>query len=706
MARVALLLLPLVSFASATGRGTRVDSVEYLLSLISSPKPKDVPVDFDCAWRDAAAKFALTLQPWLTAADVQHLVDALAQKTLGCNTSVTDAILSSHVPTFRLAPAARGVDALYVDFTHGADTNSGSQAAPLKTIAAAVAASRVARQTGPVPSIILRGGTHVLSATIALTPADSALSFSAFPGETPTVTGAQQITGLVWTALNRTGPAWGPVLNDTNAVYGTACEAGVPDMGVLPSWQACQASCEGNASCMAWTYHTPACTDCAPFIHHCVWRTDAAFPQRHQVGVISQARTPGLNVWSAPLVLAPGVRMTAMQVNGHRATLARYPNANPERDTFPTGYILGGSWVAPAPAPVWNETYTVDLGAMADPAAGMYIKYTTGVGGNADRYDPPRSFWASADFGPKARWHEMHLRSPQGLDTGTDLPHAPYADTSQLTVHTWRLSHWYSWMFSNITQTNSLLEFGSGGHQGGEGCDEGQDWWVDGVFEELDSPNEYFHDVALGVLYFYPNVTDSDPATGAPPSEIARPDLSIFFSTFGSEETPVRNVTFSGITFVGGRPTFMEPRGVPSGGDWALERQGVLLFEGTEDILVQGCTFTNIDGNAVFLSGRNRRAVIDRNSFALLGQSAIASWGRSDDWDGTGGQQPRHTRISGNLATEVGLIQKQSSFYFQAQSCETEISGNIVYNIPRAGARRPHLHVLGYLSLVNSPLQV
>lgn len=147
----------------------------------------------------------------------------------------------------------------------------------------------------------------------------------------------------------------------------------------------------------------------------------------------------------------------------------------------------------------------------------------------------------------------------------------------------------------------------------------------------------------------------------------------------------MRNVSFSGLTFVGGRPTFMDPHGVPSGGDWAQTRQGVLLFEGTEDVAVQQCTFTRVDGNAVFLSGNNRRAVIDRNSFSYLGESAIALWGRSVDWDGTGGQQPRHTRITGNYATEVGHQQKQSSFLFQAESCESYVAGNIIFNIPRAG---------------------
>jgi hypothetical protein len=112
----------------------------------------------------------------------------------------------------------------------------------------------------------------------------------------------------------------------------------------------------------------------------------------------------------------------------------------------------------------------------------------------------------------------------------------------------------------------------------------------------------------------------------------------------------------------------MEPHGVPSGGDWALERIGAVLLEGTQSATVANCTFTRIDGNAVFISGYNRNATIAQSTFEWLGQSAIAAWGLTDDWDGTGGEQPRFTTIIGNIAYSIGLIQKQSSFYFQVSS--------------------------------------
>ena len=430
---------------------------------------------------------------------------------------------------------------------------------------------------------MLRGGTHVLGATIALTPADSLLSFTAYPGEAPVVTGALPLPPLSWqpyNITNSTPPRWGPLLPDHNAVSGECPSGGVPDKGVMKDWQACQASCQGDASCTAWTFHTVNCTGCAGWINHCCWRTDGEFPVIPQVGVYSQQLTGGAakNVWVAALPALPAgapPTMTALRINGHRATLARFPNANPETDIFPKGYIgAAKGWLPPAPGPVANETYTVDLAALglADPGRGVYINYTVGIGGNADRYTPPRAYWASSDFGPRSpeqptatcnRWEEMHLRSPSGIDTGGALINAPYADTSQMVLRTWRYAHWYSWMFeaAPLAADPAQYAFTAGGHQGGEGCDEGAEYWVQGLLEELDAPNEYFYDGAAGKLYFFPNASAGDANDDGSPRVASAevPALAVLFSAAGSAEFPVQNVSFSGLTLTGGRPTFMDP---------------------------------------------------------------------------------------------------------------------------------------------------
>ena len=48
-------------------------------------------------------------------------------------------------------------------------------------------------------------------------------------------------------------------------------------------------------------------------------------------------------------------------------------------------------------------------------------------------------------------------------------------------------------------------------------------------------------------------------------------------------------------------------------GDWALQRSGAILLEGTERVQLTGNLITRVDGNGIFLSNYNRNATIDSN---------------------------------------------------------------------------------------------
>eukprot|EP01052_Picozoa_sp_SAG31_P023507 SAG31_NODE_1943_length_6856_cov_8.165458_5_plen_255_part_00 len=207
--------------------------------------------------------------------------------------------------------------------------------------------------------------------------------------------------------------------------------------------------------------------------------------------------------------------------------------------------------------------------------------------------------------------------------------------------------------------------------------------------QELDAENEYWYDTASRELHFWYN---SSTPGAAPPTSVVVPALANMIVIKGSKEEPVHNISIRGLQFRDNRPTYMEPRTNPSGGDWALERQGAVLIEGCIGCAVEANKFHHLDTNAVFLSGYNRGAVISGNEFVWLGQNAIASWGYLDGEtestmtnSGMGGLQPRGTLIEGNWVHEIGHIQKQSSFYFQAITAETTIQKNVVFNIPRAG---------------------
>jgi hypothetical protein len=76
-------------------------------------------------------------------------------------------------------------------------------------------------------------------------------------------------------------------------------------------------------------------------------------------------------------------------------------------------------------------------------------------------------------------------------------------------------------------------------------------------------------------------------------------------------------------------------------------------FENTEDCAVESSLLTKLDGNAIILNGwvlnlhthtltrgrYNRDTLIQDNEFVWIGNTAVALWGYTNYWDGTGMDQ-------------------------------------------------------------------
>lgn len=244
------------------------------------------------------------------------------------------------------------------------------------------------------------------------------------------------------------------------------------------------------------------------------------------------------------------------------------------------------------------------------------------------------------------------------------------------------------------------FSFGKGGNQGARGSNSGGDFFVENVMEELDFPSEFFYDKSSSQLYFYYN------GTGAPPASttFVVPQKRILLNMTGTQWDPVTNVKTTGITYTGARYTYMDPHAVPSAGDWALDRTGAVFLQGTEGAIFDGCTFDRLDTNAVMISGYNRNTTVTNSEFSYIGGNAVAAWGYTNETkydrgrpgieltnypkagvDGTDGEHPRYTTVVSNVAREVGLYEKQSSFFVQAKTAESVILGNVFFNGPRAG---------------------
>lgn len=653
--------------------------------------------DFDCPMRDLALEYAAYIQPFRPAEAFQQLTDALngsPEKVPNCTVTSLESNRFQSNTRFQYSPLPAGGNTFYADPIYGNDRNPGTESQPFKTIDAALNATR--QTDAGKNTIVLRNGTFYQASTVTLGIQDSGLTIQAYPNETVWISGAAPLTQVTWTPRNvSTGPVW-TVAQSTNYVFGDVPSPYVLFNGTYDSWGGCQAACEANFSaggpCTIWTWHD---TTVEPeYQLHCYFRIDGRLVPTVDPGHVSGNLGPGMNVWQASLAGTSFTSVLGLRWNARRMIRARFPNSDPETDGF-GAFFYANSWTAQTtprapdvqidlPTPVRNTSKS------------MFQTFTAGVGGTCDRFQPAAGYWCSnaVQGGGSVIYY-----APSAMQVNQSiLPHTPYANPIGAVVQTWRPGFWCSWMMevSSATfnpidgSTNFSLPWGA--FQGSRGADAGEGTYVENVMEELDAPAEWFFNTTTQMLYLWHNAS-----AGTPPpldGSIVLTQIKHLFNVTGTQDAPVTDITFSGLGFRDTSYTYLDPHGIPSGGDWALERSAVLFFEGTERVNVSGSVFERVDGNAIVLSAYNRNATIAYNEFYYIGSTAIAQWGNTDGGDprlpagygqdGTSGDQPRGTRIMYNLCHELGIWEKQSSFYTQFKSGRNHLEGNIVYNGPRA----------------------
>jgi len=558
----------------------------------------------------------------------------------------------------------------------------------------------------------------------------------------------------------RTSDNW-KVYQDENNVFGRAHpnsdDGSVKFLGVFKNnvsecMSAMNASKEGPFNSITW--HDPDFKS-SEYAGHCYGDTSTVWQPRDEpkvwsvrgpaaVGPTPPPPPPPPNIWALDLSEFPAGSAAAslstilgIRLNGGRAIRAKYPNGNPELSgpdaidvlTYNAGWITDETeWVLPADK--WADTKddvanaddwpgvnwpTSEEGGRGQEGEGDWGDFHIGHGGFCDDINPPAGYWCSRNpprgncYNPTERSSrgctQTHM-SPDGF-TYTDslLPHAAnYSNPKGAVVQAWRCIRWFTnlCLVDSIDKENQTIRFDPnvGCNQGGEGCVRFQDWWIENVMEELDSPEEWFFNETTKTLYFFFNNTQ--PSGN---EQFVATKTKVLFNVSGSQDAPIADFTIRGLeirdtayTYLGTDPA--DVHGMPSGGDWALQRSGAILLEGTERAVIDENLITRIDGNAVFISNYNRNTTVSHNEMSWIGDTAIASWGststclnancsRSLPWgvgpDARGGNQPRGNHIVGNLVREIGIWQKQSSMYFQATSMHSHVERNVHFNNPRAG---------------------
>jgi hypothetical protein len=365
-----------------------------------------------------------------------------------------------------------------------------------------------------------------------------------------------------------------------------------------------------------------------------------------------------------------------LYIDNRRAIVAKYPNGDPATQGL---YVINPGFSYDSESwepPIFNAS--VDI-RMSEPYrnATVFPYFELGVGGGASVFNPPNNFWSTKS--PPAG---DNYGVPRGFTVKKGaLPHiANWSKPTTGFVHAFHSGYWGSWVFqiASVNSTQNRIMFGRGGFQEARGSRSGGAFYVANIFEELDSPNEWFLDKDTRTLYFMPNETM--------PKVFVASQIPCLISISGSDhENSVNNVSVKGLILTETSRTYMRDYMVPGGGDWSVHRGGTMYLTNTRNITVTRNLFTQLGSNGLALIDYNDATTITLNEYVWLADSAIILVGSTNGIDGFSMvTQPANTLIQSNLIHETGIYIKQSSPVLIAVSRSVSVVGNLMFNMPRA----------------------
>jgi hypothetical protein len=365
-----------------------------------------------------------------------------------------------------------------------------------------------------------------------------------------------------------------------------------------------------------------------------------------------------------------------LYIDDVRAIVAKYPNGDPSTQGLyakDPGFSFGAqSWVPPVDIP------SVDIHIASPVRNGTsYSNFRLGIGGGASVFNPPASHWSAV-----AQPGVGHYVVPKGLTVNNGaLPHiSNWSKPTTGIVHSFHGAYWATWAFeiASVSAAQNTIMFGRGGFQEGQGYTTGGAFYVSNIFEELDSPNEWFVDKDTRTLYFMPN--------GTMPNVFVASQIPCLISMSGSSiQNTVQNVLVQGLILTHTSHTYLRDYTVPSGGDWSVHRGGTIYLRNTRYITITNNLFTQLGSNGVAVIDYNDATSITLNEFVWLADSGIVLVGSTKGIDGFSvASQPANALIQSNLIHETGIYGKQTSPLFISISRSISVTGNLMFNTPRA----------------------
>ena len=291
-------------------------------------------------------------------------------------------------------------------------------------------------------------------------------------------------------------------------------------------------------------------------------------------------------------------------------------------------------------------------------------------------------------------------------------------------VHAMHIGEWggFHYLVTGVDENNQLVL--TGGHQNNRPSKMHEIYrMVENVKEELDSPGEWFLDENDNLFYWPIEQDELENAV------VEGVQLKHLIEMIGTDENPVNDISIEGIKFEHSKMTFLEVYEPLLRSDWSMYRGGAIFLEGTENISILDCEFTNLGGNVIFVSKYNRKVKIANNHIHDCGASGISFVGspeavRSPSFqynnfvslykiDTVRGpltnSYPSESLVNGNLIHRIGRIEKQTAGVQISMAMDITVSSNSIYDVPRSGINVSEGtwggHIIEYNDVFNTVLE-
>ncbi|HXT41469.1 MAG TPA: hypothetical protein VN887_15795 [Candidatus Angelobacter sp.] len=219
-------------------------------------------------------------------------------------------------------------------------------------------------------------------------------------------------------------------------------------------------------------------------------------------------------------------------------------------------------------------------------------------------------------------------------------------------------------------------------------------YWVENVFEALDTPGQWYLERPSGVLFYLPL-----PGEEMAPAELIAPRLQQVLRVVGGADAPVHDLRFEGITF--SHTEWQPPAGYASSLQAGIEVPGALLFDHAERCAVTGGGIEHVGNYGIEVDVGCADIEIARNRITDIGAGGIRI-GHFFSWetDGSGrltqrglqrkaampkGPHSQRITVADNMIAHGGRLTAAGVGVFVGDNGENRIVHNHIFDFFYSG---------------------